>query len=74
MSSALGQKQTLSDVCVMPALTPKADVERSLLDVRFVPKADVPLHPCHVALELKLFAMICPITQTTSWTLRKMTA
>ena len=27
-----------------------------------------------LALELKLFAMTCPITQTTSWTLCKVTA
>jgi hypothetical protein len=31
--SALGQKQTFSEVCVMSALPPKADIGRRLLDV-----------------------------------------
>jgi hypothetical protein len=39
--SALGQKQTLSDVSAMSALPPKADITGQQLDVRFVPKADI---------------------------------
>ena len=39
--SALGQKQTLVHVRVMSALPPKADIDQSSRDVRFVPKADM---------------------------------
>src|SRR5262249_55626317 len=38
--SALGQKQTFSEVCAMSALPPKADIGTQQGDVRFVPKAD----------------------------------
>jgi len=40
--SALGQKQTFHYGSVMSALPPKADIRRRGLDVRFVPKADIP--------------------------------
>jgi hypothetical protein len=39
--SALGQKQTLSDISAMSALPPKADIAERDRDVRFVPKADI---------------------------------
>jgi hypothetical protein len=39
--SALGQKQTLANFRVMSALPPKADMDQSGCDVRFVPKADI---------------------------------
>jgi hypothetical protein len=39
--SALGQKQTLRDVRMMSALPPKADMRGHLLDVCFVPIADI---------------------------------
>jgi len=39
--SALGQKQTLSDISAMSALHPKADIAESDWHVRFVPKADI---------------------------------
>ena len=38
--SALGQKQTFSDVRPMSALPPKADIGTQSGNVRFVPKAD----------------------------------
>jgi len=37
----LGHKRTFAVQNVMSALTPKADIERHLLDVRFVPIADI---------------------------------
>ena len=37
--SALGQKQTSGHVRVMSALPPKADIDQSGCDVRFVPTA-----------------------------------
>jgi len=40
--SALGHKRTFSEVCVMSAIPPKADIQSSSSDVRFVPKADIP--------------------------------
>jgi hypothetical protein len=40
LMSALGQKQTFSDINAMSALPPKADISQRRLDVRFVPKAD----------------------------------
>ena len=40
LMSALGQKRTFSEVCVMSALPPKADMAQHDCDVRFVPKAD----------------------------------
>ena len=39
--SALGQKQTFGSVRLMSALPPKADMDQSGCDVRFVPKADI---------------------------------
>src|SRR6516165_12253230 len=39
--SALGQKRTLGDFRLMSALPPKADMDQSGCDVRFVPKADI---------------------------------
>jgi hypothetical protein len=39
--SALGQKQTLSNISAMSALPPKADIVRQDRDVRFVPLAEV---------------------------------
>jgi hypothetical protein len=39
--SALGQKQTLSDLSAMSALPPKADINSDFCDVRFVPKTDI---------------------------------
>ena len=38
--SALGQKQTFSNVRRMSALPPKADIDDAMRNVRFVPKAD----------------------------------
>jgi hypothetical protein len=40
--SALGHKRTFSEVCVMSALPPKADIGTQLWNVRFVPKTDIP--------------------------------
>ena len=40
--SALGQKQTLEQALGMSALPPKADIFEGGVDVRFVPKADIP--------------------------------
>jgi len=40
--SALGQNRTLRHVRVMSALPPKADIGTQPLNVRFVPKADIP--------------------------------
>jgi hypothetical protein len=34
---AFGQKRTFSEVCVMSALPPKADIRERVLDVRFGP-------------------------------------
>ena len=39
--SALGQKQTFRNVSMMSALPPRADIGTQLLNVRFVPKADI---------------------------------
>jgi hypothetical protein len=39
--SALGQMQTLADVCVVSALPPKADIQKVGRDVCYVPKADI---------------------------------
>ena len=41
--SALGQKQTSRHFQSMSALPPKADMDQSRCDVRFVPKADIGL-------------------------------
>ena len=41
--SASGQKQTSAHVGVMSALPPKADIDHHGRDVRFVPKADIPV-------------------------------
>jgi len=41
--SALGQKQTFGLRNMMSALPPKADIAERDWDVRFVPKADIPL-------------------------------
>ena len=41
LMSALGQKRTLRHVRVMSALPPKADMDQSGCDVRFVPIADI---------------------------------
>ena len=41
LMSALGQKQTLSDISAMSALPPKADIAECDGDVRFEPKADI---------------------------------
>jgi hypothetical protein len=38
----MGQKQTLRPHFAMSALHPKADIRLSIVDVRFVPKADIP--------------------------------
>ena len=40
--SALGQKQTFGKVRLMSAIPPKADMNQSCRDVRFVPQADIP--------------------------------
>jgi hypothetical protein len=42
--SALGQKRTWRQVRAMSAVTPKADIRGDIIDVRFVPKADVALY------------------------------
>ena len=39
--SALGQKRTFAVQNVMSALTPKADMCSALVNVRYVPKADI---------------------------------
>jgi len=39
----VGQKQTLSDISVMSALPPKADIAEGDRHVCFVPKADIAL-------------------------------
>ena len=39
--SALGQKQTLRRFQLMSALPPKADINAPVIDVHFVPKADI---------------------------------
>jgi hypothetical protein len=39
--SALGQKQTSEHIQSMSALPPKADMDQSGFDVRFVPEAEV---------------------------------
>jgi hypothetical protein len=41
--SALGQKQTRRPEISMSALPPIADINRRIVDVRFVPKADIRL-------------------------------
>jgi hypothetical protein len=41
--SALGQKRTFGPFITMSALPPKADIVGRELDVRFVPKADMPV-------------------------------
>jgi hypothetical protein len=41
--SALGQRQTLSDIKAMSALPPKADIAERDWHVRFVPKVDIRL-------------------------------
>jgi hypothetical protein len=41
LMSALGQKQTSDCRLLMSAVTPKADIDPSASDVRFVPKADI---------------------------------
>jgi hypothetical protein len=41
--SALGQKQTSENVRLMSALPPKADIRTQSGNVRFVPKADLPM-------------------------------
>ena len=41
--SALGQKQTFERLRLMSALPPKADMDQHGRDVRFVPKADIPV-------------------------------
>jgi hypothetical protein len=41
--SALGQKRTFRSAIIMSALPPKADIGRLGRDVRFVPKADIPV-------------------------------
>jgi len=46
--SALGQKQTFSNVRRMSALPPKADIGTQLLNVRFVPKADIVAPPVRI--------------------------
>src|SRR6516162_11188430 len=48
--SALGQKRTFRNVAPMSALPPKADMDQSGCDVRFVPKAD----SCTAAINAKL--------------------
>jgi hypothetical protein len=40
LMSALGQKQTLTEVCAMSVIPPKADIECALRNVRFVPKVE----------------------------------
>jgi hypothetical protein len=40
-TSALGQKRTLKRLHPMSALPPKADIAGRLLDVRYVPEADM---------------------------------
>ena len=40
--SALGQKRTLRRQ-ILSALTPKADIDQQLFDVRFAPEADIRL-------------------------------
>ena len=39
--SALGQERTFCPAIVMSALLPIADIGGRLLDIRFVPKADI---------------------------------
>ena len=39
--SALGHKRTFSEVCAISALPPKADINRTARNVRYVPKADI---------------------------------
>ena len=46
--SALGQKQTFAVQYVMSALHPKADIDRWLHNVRFVPEADMCAAKGHV--------------------------
>jgi hypothetical protein len=41
------QKRTL-DRLLMSALPPKADINRRIVDVRFVPKADIDERDCYV--------------------------
>ena len=49
------QKRTMGKVRLMSALPPKADIADAVRDVRFVPKADMPLiamFGCHGLLDL----------------------
>jgi hypothetical protein len=46
LTSALGQKQTSKQIQPMSALPPKADMDQSGRDVRFVPKAGIYSIPC----------------------------
>jgi hypothetical protein len=41
LMSALGQKQTFGRFIAMSAIPPKADIDPSAFDARFVPKADI---------------------------------
>ena len=41
LMAELGQKRTLTSAWAMSALPPKADIDQSGRDVRFVPKADI---------------------------------
>jgi hypothetical protein len=41
--SALGHQRTFRDIGVMSALPPKADIDRQLRNVRFVPKVAIAL-------------------------------
>ena len=41
LMSALDQKQTFSDISAMSALPPKADLQSSSSDVRFVPIGNI---------------------------------
>jgi hypothetical protein len=52
--SALGQERTFSGLASMSALPPKADMDQSGCDVRFVPKADMGLSAQPRSVELKV--------------------
>ena len=52
--SALGHKRTLEGLFTMSALPPKADMVQHDRDVRFVPKADIPLSANVYAVRISL--------------------
>jgi hypothetical protein len=63
----LCQKQTWQRIFLMSALRPKADIRQGNRDVRFVPKADIPMHSFQISSTSGSYIVASSILHRTFW-------